>query len=285
MNQLIDYISEKTGEKIVARQSVLGGSISSAYLLKSESKNYFLKVNPEPFALNMFHTEQKGLEAIEKSNTISVPHVYLADQFKSHAFLLMDFVESKQPSSDDFRRLGNRLAAMHQHKARQFGFDIDNYIGKLPQSNNKHNNWSEFYWGERILPQLKMSLDKGLLRKNEIPSEDKALSVFSRLLRNPEPSLIHGDLWGGNYLIASSGEPFLIDPATYFGDPMVDIAMSKLFGGFGSEFYNVYHEITLKSENYQEQIDLYQLYFLLVHLNLFESGYYSGTSRILKKYL
>lgn len=284
MQELLSHISERTGEKIVSRQAVSGGSISSAYLLETKERRYFLKINPEPFALNMFRTEKAGLETIEKTKTISVPHVHLTEEFRGDAYLLMDFIESKTPSITDFGKLGCRLAEMHQIKTDTFGFEMDNYIGKLPQSNKKQTNWSEFYWEERIRPQLKMAYDKQLLNKREIPSEERAVSVFEELLGNPTPSLIHGDLWAGNYLISTSGEPYLIDPAVYFGDPMVDIAMSSLFGGFNQEFYNSYHDILPKSQNYESQIDLYQLYFLLVHLNLFGSAYYSDTTHILRKH-
>lgn len=232
----------------------------------------------------MFQAEQKGLQAIEKTQTVAVPHVYLVDSVENKSFLLMDFVESKRPDTSDFQRLGTQLAKLHQCTQTDFGFTGDNFIGSLPQSNTSHSNWAEFYWRERILPQLKMALNGRLLSKNEIPTEEKAIGVFNHIFGNVTPSLLHGDLWGGNYLIAADGTPYLIDPATYYGHSMVDIAMSKLFGGFGQSFYDAYHEIIPKTENYSQQIELYQLYYLLVHLNLFGSGYYSGVSSILRRY-
>lgn len=232
----------------------------------------------------MFQGEQKALQTIEATQTIAVPYVHLVDSFENKSFLLMDFVESKRPDSSDFQRLGTQLAELHQCSQSNFGFSDDNFIGSLPQSNTTHKNWVEFYWKERILPQLEMALDNQLLRKDEIPEAEKTIAVFNRFFGNVTPSLVHGDLWGGNYLIASNGTPYLIDPATYFGHLMVDIAMSKLFGGFGQSFYDAYHEINPKSENYSQQIELYQLYYLLVHLNLFGSGYYSSVSSVLRKY-
>ena len=284
MKRLSDHISELLGEQVVVRQTLSGGSISAARLLESRRNQYFLKVNSEPFALDMFQVEAEGLKLIEQSDTIAVPHVHLVGAYENQSFLLMDYVESKRPVAVDSRALGSRLAAMHQIKADSFGLDFDNYIGKLPQSNNKTSDWSHFYWQERILPQLEMAHAKGLLRKEEIPTVERAIAVFDQLLDDVSSSLLHGDLWGGNYLIASSGKPYLIDPAVYYGDPMVDIAMSKLFGGFSPDFYESYHDVITRSSNYQERIDLYQLYFLLVHLNLFGSGYYSGVSRLLRKY-
>ncbi len=284
MQHLISYISTQIDEKIFSFRSVSGGDISSAYLLETKTQKFFLKVNSKPFASTMFHAEQKGLHAIEETQTIAVPHVHLVDSFEDKSFLLMDFVESKRPDASDFQRLGTQLAMLHQCTQADFGFSGDNFIGSLPQSNTPNRNWPEFYWLERIFPQLKMALDNQLLRKNEISSEEKAIAVFREIFGNVVPSIVHGDLWGGNYLIATNGTPYLIDPAVYFGHSMVDIAMSKLFGGFGQSFYEAYHEIIPKTQNYSRQIELYQLYYLLVHLNLFGSGYYSGVSSILRKY-
>ncbi len=284
MQEFISHISEKIAEKIISYHSVAGGDISSAFLLKSGKRNYFLKVNSKPFAYTMFHAEQAGLEAIAKTETIAVPHIYLVDSFQDKSFLLVDFVESKSPDSSDFSLFGTQLAKMHQHSQSKFGFYKDNFIGSLPQSNTFHDNWAEFYWFERILPQLQLAKENRLLSASEIPNENRAITLFQDSFGDVKPLLLHGDLWGVNYLIASNGTPFLIDPATYFGHSMVDIAMSKLFGGFSQSFYDAYHEIIPKPANYSQQIELYQLYYLLVHLNLFGSGYYSSVSRILKRY-
>lgn len=284
MKELIGHISEKIHSQITSYRSVSGGDISSAYLLQTEASKYFLKVNSKPFALAMFHAEHKGLQAIEETKTIAVPHVHLVDSVGGKSFLLMDFVESKRPDSSDYQRLGTQLAKLHQCTNTDFGFSTDNFIGSLSQSNMPHKNWSEFYWTERILPQLQLALDKRLLAKNEIPREEKAVKLFDAVFGTVQPSLLHGDLWSGNYLIASGGTPYLIDPATYYGHSMVDIAMSRLFGGFGQSFYDAYHEIMPKTEKYDEQIELYQLYYLLVHLNLFGRGYYEKVSAILRHF-
>lgn len=283
--KLIDFLSDKTGIKFTEMQPISGGDISSAYLIKSVGNSFFLKVNNKSFAREMFSAEKKGLEAIKNTQTISVPDVILADSFENQSFLLMEFVESRRPSGNDFKGLGEKLAQLHLCSNNQFGFDSDNFIGSLPQSNSFHTDWTGFYWNKRIFPQLKMAFDNHLLSKEELPKDEKAVSKFNEVFGEVKPSLLHGDLWGGNYLISSGGMPYLIDPATYFGHSMVDIAMTKLFGGFDTEFYTAYHEIIPKTENYEAQIELYQLYYLLVHLNLFGMGYYSGVKNILKKYL
>lgn len=284
IKNILSYISDKTSEKIISTRAVTGGSISSAYLLETSVKNYFLKINSAPEAIEMFHAEQKGLEAIEKTATISVPHVHIVDHSNGMAILLMDYVENKRPEPADYARLGAELAGLHSIKQKDYGFGEDNFIGSLSQSNQVHFDWIEFYWEERISPQLQLALKAGLLSEKEIPTKQQSIDIFSRFLKDVTPSLLHGDLWGGNYLISTDGTPFLIDPAVYRGHSMVDIAMSKLFGSFGDEFYNAYHEVIPKPEYYNEQIELYQLYFLLVHLNMFGRGYYSSVSEILKKH-
>ena len=285
MKQLISHIAQLTHKKFQTIQPLSGGSISSAYLLKSDNCAYFLKVNTNKDALDMFVAEQKGLQAIEETATIAVPKVHHVDEFDNKAFLLMDYIENKPANSSDYKSLGTQLAKLHLNHKGTFGFTSDNFIGSLPQSNSQHSDWVSFYWYERIAPQLKLAEQSQLLKTKEIISEQTAISVFEELLGNDiKPSLVHGDLWAGNYLIATNGTPYLIDPATYWGHSMMDIAMSHLFGGFSPEFYSAYHQLLPKSNYYNAQIDLYQLYYLLVHLNLFGISYYGSVASILKRY-
>lgn len=284
MKKILSHISQEIGENISSSHPVSGGDISSAYLLETKTGKFFLKVNAKPFALAMFQAEQKGLQAIEETQTISVPHVLCVGFVEEKSFLLMDYVESKRPDSSDFQRLGMKLAKLHEYTQTCFGFPTDNFIGSLPQSNTPNTNWPDFYWDERIFPQLQRARENRLLSQSEIPTKEKAIAVFNEIFKNVKPSLVHGDLWGGNYLIGVNGTPYLIDPATYFGHSMADIAMSKLFGGFGASFYGAYHQVIPQTENYFRQVELHQLYFLLVHLNLFGSAYHSSVLSILKRY-
>lgn len=285
MKQLLYHISQKNNKQFHSIQPLSGGSISSAYILKWDKGAYFLKVNTSKDALEIFTAEKKGLQAIEETATIAVPKVHHADVYANKAFLLMDYVESKSANANEYKALGTHLAKLHLNHKDKFGFTSDNFIGSLPQSNTQHFEWASFYWQERIAPQLKMAKQKKLLNTSEMVSEHTAISVFEELLgKDLKPSILHGDLWAGNYLIATDGTPYLIDPAVYYGHSMVDIAMSKLFGGFGNEFYTAYHEIIPKTNNYNAQIDLYQLYFLLAHLNMFGQSYYGSVASILKRY-
>lgn len=285
MIQLIKYISLLTHKQFQTIHPLSGGSISSAYLLKWEKGAYFLKVNTNSDALEMFRAEQKGLQAIDETATIAVPKVHHVDVYDNKAFLLMDYVESKSASGNDYKALGTQLAKLHLNHTNNFGFTFDNFIGSLPQSNKQHSDWANFYWHERIAPQLKLAKHNKMLKATDMIADQTAISVLEETFgKHINPSVLHGDLWAGNYLIAADGTPYLIDPATYWGHSMVDIAMSKLFGGFGYEFYSAYHEIIPKTDNYNAQVDLYQLYFLLVHLNLFGKSYYVNVAEILEKY-
>ncbi|MEM8528159.1 MAG: fructosamine kinase family protein [Bacteroidota bacterium] len=282
-NTLIS-IAEKLGFSFQNYQAISGGDISEAYWLKTKEQDLFVKLNNAPFAQKMFALEQEGLETIARTQIIKVPKVFLTGKVKELAFLAMEFIPSKHPNEQDFYHLGTKLAALHQCSNSAFGFSKNNFIGKLPQSNQQHDRWSTFYVKERLLPQFRLAVDQNLLITKELPSEERLLHFFDTHLPAVKPSLLHGDLWSGNYLISEVGEPYLIDPATYYGDRMVDIAMSKLFGGFGATFYQAYHAVFPKASNFDLRVDLYQLYYLLVHLNLFGKSYYGSVSRLLKRY-
>ncbi len=283
-DKYIHDIAEQANIKLKRYKSVGGGSISSAYMLEDESTRYFLKINRDIDAIRMFDAERKGLKTIRDTNTIAVPEVHLTGSSGNYSFIIMDFIDQKTPESNDYVSLGTRLAKMHQISQSEFGFESSNFIGSLHQSNNQYKEWSEFYWFERILPQLILAVNNQHFGVEILKKENNAIRLIDDIFGKKTPSLVHGDLWSGNYLIAIDGTPYIIDPAVYYGDPMADIAMSKLFGGFATVFYDVYHHVIPKSYNYNSQIELHQLYYLLVHLNLFGSGYYMPVSNIIRKY-
>ena len=279
-----DYLSNLIDSNINTIQTVSGGDISAAYLIQTKQNKYFLKVNSKAWALDMFKVEAQGLTAINNTKTIATPEVIAFDTFKNESFILLEYVESKRATSKDMELFGRQLGQLHQVSFQDFGFEDDNFIGSLHQSNKKHKIWNGFYIEERLNPQLKFARSKGLLNNSEIPETELMKTTCFHYFKNIKPSLLHGDLWSGNYLISDSGKPYLIDPATYYGHSEVDIAMSKLFGGFGTSFYDAYHEIIPKDEFTKNRIELYQLYYLLVHLNLFGSSYYGSVKSILNKY-
>ena len=283
--QLLEHISYLLCVKIEGVKPLSGGDISKVYLLETDTERFVCKVHAGESAQHLFQSEKKGLEAIAKTKTIATPKVYHFEALENGAFLLMDYIESKSPNTSDMERLGHHLAALHINgTSNTFGWQTDNFIGSLHQSNKVHDQWSTFYVQERLLPQIKLACNQKLLTFEEVPSEEKLLEHCESFLAVVKPSLLHGDLWSGNFLISTGGTPFLIDPSVYFGHPEVDVAMTRLFGGFSNSFYAAYREHIPGPKNEKMLTDLYQLYYLLVHLNLFGGSYYSQVKSILKRY-
>ena len=271
--------------KVIEIRPMSGGDISQAYMLKTESESFFCKIHQDQLAFEMFQAERSGLKTLRETKNIGIPKVLLCEPLEEGALLIMEFVETKTPTSSDFERLGHQLAMLHKaSEAKKFGYAQDNFIGSLPQSNRQNINWVDFYVSERLLPQLRLAQDSGKLLSSEIPSETSLSKACHSLFPEVQPALLHGDLWGGNFLIASDGRPYLIDPAVYFGHHEVDLAMTRLFGGFDEGFYRAYHEVIPLEPDHQQRQDIYQLYYILVHLNLFGQSYKSSASHILDKY-
>jgi protein-ribulosamine 3-kinase len=282
--EFLNHISSVLEESISKVQSVSGGDISKTYLIDTSQQKYFLKVNSNSNALHMFNAEKTGLETISNTNTIATPKVIASSVFQNEAFLILEYIASKSPNNKDFENLGHQLAELHKYQSSYFGFIDDNFIGSLPQHNNIHNNWTKFYISQRLLPQIELALSQKLLEQKDVPNTETMHKVYNDIFKEVSPSLLHGDLWSGNYLISTKGKPYLIDPAVYFGHAEVDIAMSKLFGGFGTSFYETYHSSFPKTQEFDARIEIYQLYYLLVHLNLFGRSYYNQVKQIFNRY-
>ena len=277
-----DAIGALLGSKIKNAIPVSGGDISKAYLLHTNSDKIFCKLNTSPSAKAMFVAEVEGLNAIAKTNTIKTPLIYAVNDIEEGTCLLMEYVPSKRPESKELEVFGAQLANMHQISSDYFGWENPNFIGSLPQSNQKYDNWISFYCKERLTPQFQAAINLNLLAKNDVPGIDKLQTVISSCCPDIKPSLLHGDLWGGNFIIREDGEPYLIDPAVYFGHSEIDLSMSRLFGGFGSPFYAAYYDINPSAPGEAGRMAIYQLYYLLVHLNLFGRSYYQSVMEILK---
>ncbi|MCB0572140.1 MAG: fructosamine kinase family protein [Phaeodactylibacter sp.] len=265
--------SELLGSAILGSAAVGGGDINEAMLLETAQGPVFLKMNAGPQAQAMFAAETRGLALLAQSGAAKVPHVLGSGTTGRYAFLLLEYLPQGHRSRRFWEQFGAAVAALHRNPAQMFGLDTDNFIGSLPQRNRQHDTWPAFYTEERLEPQARLAADKGLLW-------DGAGRSFGALYRNianicPEepPSLIHGDLWSGNFLTGPNGEPVLIDPAVSYAHREMDLAMARLFGGFASDFYHAYEESAPTAPGLEERIPLYQLYYLLVHLNLFGAGY------------
>ena len=281
---LLQQIEQLLGNKITYKQPISGGDTAAVYQLQTAHDSFILKTTNGQNAQAMFEAEKNGLEQIAKSNTIATPEVIGCDKVAGTAFLLLEYIPTQNGNKLQFEQFGRQLAQLHQSTNVQFGNSADNFIGPLEQSNTQHNQWVDFYAHERLWPQLQLAVHHQLLPLHMLPYQHTILEQLKNLFPTTRPSLLHGDLWSGNYLIGTNGNAYLIDPSCYYGHHEVDIAMSRLFGGFDRAFYDAYFEIIPRESYYQERLELYQLYYLLVHLNLFGHSYYASVKSILDRY-
>lgn len=249
-----------------------GGDISAAWRLAGDDRDIFLKTG-RVSSLDMFAGEAEGLAEIAKAGAVRVPAVYAVGQTDDTAYLALEWLPFERPDADVERCLGRQLAEMHRSTASRFGWHRDNTIGLTPQHNPWSSDWIGFFREHRLGYQLRLAADKGF--NGELQTLGRRLlkrlpSYFADY--EPVPSLLHGDLWGGNWA-ASNHEPILFDPAVYYGDRETDLAMSRLFGGFGRAFYEGYEAAWPLGPGSEKRQQLYQLYHVLNHLNLFGSAY------------
>lgn len=284
MKPNLEEISDLIKERAIRIEPVSGGDISDTYLIVTNSNKLFAKYNTASQAIDMFGKEANGLQKINDTNTIATPKIIGVHQGELGSYLFMEYIQTKSPSTSDLARLGHDLFNLHQISNVDFGWVENNYIGSLTQYNGKAETWLEFYIEQRLNPQFKLALSKGLLHLEEIPTETTLNEKLYPLFKNIQPNLLHGDLWSGNFLIGQDGTPYLIDPATCFGHSEVDIAMTKLFGGFGDDFYSSYYSSIKKPQLHDDYVTIYQLYYLLVHLNLFGRSYLGSVKKILSTY-
>ncbi len=196
----------------------------------------------------------------------------------------MDYLEQGSAGSNSHQLFGKRLAAQHRVTASQHGLDHDNYIGRLPQSNKKHKDWIDFFVQERLEPQLKMAIDDGTLSSSTHQHFQRLYKQLPSLLPDEPASLLHGDLWSGNYFFIAGGDPAIYDPAVYYGNREIELAMTHLFGGFSSTFYDAYNQNFAIEPDFASRKDIYNLYPLLVHTNLFGSSYARRVQSIVKRF-
>lgn len=261
-----------------------GGDTSAVYRVDGKEKTVLVKTNAAIQLKGLLAAEHRGLVALKTAATIAIPTVYFHRDTPQGELLVMEYIPNGPSSAAALRLLGQQLANMHQQYGAEHGWRHDNFIGQLKQWNTPNERWPLFYAHQRLLPQLKLAVDKGLLHPRHLLHEDKLGKRCEELLGFPNPSPLHGDLWNGNYLISQSGQAYLIDPSFYYGHAEVDLAMARLFGGFGDQFYAAYHEIKPSTAGANERCEIYQLYYLLVHLNMFGVAYLAQVQRILQRY-
>jgi protein-ribulosamine 3-kinase len=268
-------LSRALGTEIAAgsARSVGGGSISSCARVESELGPLFVK-HGDASSLAMFQAEADGLAELAKARAVRVPQVLAASEQDGIGFLALEWIDLRGGSSGSEQKLGEQLAALHRVTRETFGWHRDNTIGSTPQSNREAVDWVEFLREQRLRPQLTLAKSNGA-GKDLIDSGERLCERLDRFFADyrPAPSLLHGDLWGGNWGSDASGQPVLFDPAVYFGDREADLAMTRLFGGFGTSFYSAYRSAWPLDAGAAARVTLYNLYHVLNHFNLFGGSY------------
>jgi fructosamine-3-kinase len=233
-------------------------------------------------SLAVFEAEAEGLRELATANAVRVPDVLTCGHTSRDAYLVIEWIDFERPTRETEQLFGQQLAAMHHHCKEKFGWHRDNTIGLTPQQNAWSEDWIEFFRDRRLGYQLRLASEKGFggeLQTTGSILVQKFAALFDDYL--PKASLLHGDLWGGNWA-ATQGRPVIFDPAVYYGDRESDIAMSKLFGGFGSSFYSAYQESWPMAAGWEQRIKLYQLYHVLNHLNLFGRSYLGRAMQLIR---
>ena len=271
----------QTGDfKIVA-----GGCINHGGVINSSVGSFFVKWNDVHSNPDMFSTEGSGLLTLRNTNIVRVPNVIGTGYTDHYQFIVLENLVGK-PASDQFwHLLGTQLAGIHATTAAAFGLDHDNYIGSLRQVNTPSNSWISFFINERLGRQLMLAEQNGMADFTHRKRFDLLFEKLPSLLPVGTPSLLHGDLWGGNVITDEAGHPALIDPAVYYGDAEIEIAYTRLFGGFDQKFYDAYFALRPMQSGFEDRAAIYNLYPLLVHANLFGRKYLLLIDEILNRFV
>ncbi len=281
---LLETLENVLNASILSHQPIGGGDINSAWSITTSGDTFFVKTNQHREGLALLETEVKGLNLLSRYSFISTPKVIDFGMVQGVAYLILEHISGGIRTSTFWSEFGTMLALLHQQRQPGFGLSFDNFIGTLPQSNRSHASGIEFIIRERFLPQMQMARDNGLLNIKDARQLDSLCQRLPDLIPEEPPSLIHGDLWSGNFMTLPDSMPVLIDPAVGCTSREFDLAMSRLFGGFAPAFYEAYQEAFPLEPGWLDRIDIFQLYYLLAHVNLFGGGYVNSVQSILNRY-
>lgn len=281
------HITETTEKdfQVQTHYSISGGCINQAFRIEGLGQNYFVKIN-HPNEYEMFASEAASLAELAQPAVIKVPVPICWGQTQESAYLVTEYIAMPGDARNAGIQLGHQLAVLHQVMRTPYGWYRDNYIGSTPQINSQENDWVTFWQKHRLGYQLELAAHKGYNGQLQSKGE-QLLDEIGAFFTNytPSPSLLHGDLWSGNYAVDAEGQPVIFDPAIYYGDRETDIAMTELFGGFPSDFYAAYQDKWVLDVGYPTRKVLYNLYHILNHLNLFGGGYLSQAEGMILKLL
>ncbi len=274
-NVVENLLSMEVGDKVVVQSfHPYGSSISTSFRIDTNRGSYFIKTNQKSRFPEMYEAEERGLKVLADADCFRVPEVFAVGQSGNNSFILMEFLEEVPRAKNLFENFGRDLAKLHRVSWKAFGLAHSNYIGSLRQTNAPRGKWVPFFIEERLQPMLKMAVDSRKLEGSITVRFEKLYKKIEDLIPDEPASLLHGDLWSGNFI--SLGEKAaILDPAVYYGNREMDIAMSRLFGGFPEDFYKSYSSEFPLLPGWEDRVDLYNLYPILVHVNLFGSDYIS----------
>ncbi|MFN2458418.1 MAG: fructosamine kinase family protein [Chitinophagaceae bacterium] len=264
---------------------VEGGCINKTYKLTlPDNRNFFCKVNSVTALPGIFSAEKNGLQLLANQKVIKVPDLIGAAAMETHQVLILEWIDKGIPNNNFWKTFGERLALLHAVSNNAFGLNENNYMGSVPQSNKWTPFWTDFFKEQRLEPLVKQCYNKKLLKKIHLQQFEKIYQQLPDIFNEETPSLLHGDLWAGNFMCNENSEPVLIDPAVYYGHHSVDLAMTTLFGGFDKVFYDAYNYHSPFPENHSEQWAACNLYPLLIHLLLFGSSYLPQIQQTLNEF-
>jgi fructosamine-3-kinase len=277
-------LSKALGKSLTVEQvaPVGGGSINRAGVMHTKVGRFFVKWNDAHAYPRMFELEKQGLDLLRGANAVYVPKTYATGSDGQEAFLIMELVEPGRRVGNFYEDFGERLATLHLEKASQHGLGHDNYIGSLPQQNNRHDKWVDFFIAERLEPMVSMARNQGLINEAVVRQFENMYTRLEAILPEEPASLMHGDLWGGNHMTGPEGTVCLFDPAAYYGNREMEIAFTQVFSGYPAVFYNAYESHWPLQPGFEKRKGIYQLWPLMVHVNLFGTSYLSPVKRILQ---
>ncbi|MEO9474937.1 MAG: fructosamine kinase family protein [Cyclobacteriaceae bacterium] len=279
-------LQEVLGQKtpIIGHRPVLGGDINDAAELHTSQGKFFIKYQNANYP-DIFAKEAHGLSCLADSNTITIPDILGHGKIDNTYFLILDFIERGSPSRNFWESFGENLAMLHSCSSDKFGLEVDNYIGRLPQINEAQYDWVDFFYEHRIGYQVNYGIQNGLISSDIHDDIEKLYPKLSNIFPKAEPSLLHGDLWSGNFTCNQNSKPVIFDPAVYYGHREMEIAMTRLFGGFDLRFYQSYQANFPLEPGHEDRTDLCNLYPLLVHANLFGGSYLMSVKKVLKRFI
>ena len=276
-------IEEKLSQKIIYVSALAGGDINQVFKLKTNGETFVVKVNGERRFPQLFEKEKLGLHLLADTG-IKTPEVIAEFKQDSMQFLVLQYIEEENKTSAFWNNFANDLVKLHQKHSDFCGLGIDNYIGSIEQSNTIKESWEVFFIENRIHPLIHKAFNNGLLQNKHLQGFENIFQKLNEIIPQEPPSLLHGDLWSGNLMTGKNQCPVFIDPAVYFGHREMDIAMTRLFGGFDNTFLDVYNEKFPLQKGWKERIAIHNLYPNLVHLLIFGSSYLSGIERVISKF-